>query len=81
MKASVKDSITPDGFSQKQGDFIESSKRVAPCMGLKTFLDSGFDVMDSGFQVWIPVFVCGTKILDTSLRWAGSGLVVGFRIL
>ena len=75
-------SITSNGFSSEQGDFIESSKRVAPRKGSKTVLDSGFHATDSGFRV--GDFRLCQRNLDSgfqSLRWAGSGLLVGFRIL
>ena len=38
-----------------------------------TFLDSAAHAVDSRFQVWIPVFVNGTRILD-SHRWWDFGV-------
>ena len=33
----------------------------------RTVLDSGFHTVDSGFEVWIPLFVSGTWILNYNL--------------
>ena len=64
-------SITPNGFSSKQGDFIEQSKRVAPYKGIQDSIGfwiprRGFRIPGTGFQAlsaelgfWIPVAQMG----------------------
>ena len=53
--------------------FINAKLKLLHIRESNTVLDSGFHTIDSDSRYWIPVFVSGTRILD-------SNLLVRFRI-